>query len=178
MKRIMYYLTVAVLSLFFRVNACDTAHAMSVVLVPDNSQEMAENDGMVGRLYIPDLGIDVAAYDVTKDGAAIRQKVTDDEDSAAYFRAGTETIIADHTDQGFSVIENAVPGETVAYMLKGKTCEKYICVEADQGQNTTRDLYDKNGVSFTKRNDEGGFVTYTCYIGWEIIRYAVWMPVK
>ena len=84
--------------------------------VEDASGEIRERAGMIGRLVIPDVGVDAALFESSAD-AASRQKVVDAMDSALYIPGtdGERDIIADHARQGFAQMEKAVPGKTLLY---------------------------------------------------------------
>ena len=85
--------------------------------VEDASGEIRERAGMIGRLVIPDVGVDAALFESSAD-AASRQKVVDAMDSALYIPGtdGERDIIADHARQGFVQMEKAVPGKTLLYI--------------------------------------------------------------
>lgn len=116
------------------------------------ASQMASRPGMVGRLTIPSLGINVALF------ASNSQAVVDAADSAAYFGFGGATIIGDHWNQGFSAIRSAYPG-MVAYIDDGTSKRTLTCTGVMTGTNTGYDLLDASGVSVSAR---GGYVMYTC----------------
>lgn len=117
-----------------------------------------KNDGSMGRLYIPSVGVNVAIYgDYT-------QETVDREDSAAYLYGETkygQEIIADHVHQGFSGIKKAIPGSTTLYIDFGEYQTHYICVDNFKGYNTGNDLTNLNGTSITGQNNNG-LCLYTC----------------
>lgn len=65
-------------------------------------EEMANRPGMVGRLVIPSVGVNVALF------SGSDQAIVDAQDSAAYFSAGNSMVIGDHWNQGFTK-SKAVP---------------------------------------------------------------------
>ena len=145
-------------------------------LFPDNTTEMAKRTGMIGRLYIPDIGISVAVFDTRGMDANNRQKVVDLEDSAALFYLNKQCTIGDHDLQGFQTIRNAVVGKTVAYIQKGNYTDAYLCVESGEGHNTGTTITDSSGKSVKDRNSSN-MLLYTCNGCWQNISYTVWMQV-
>lgn len=132
--------------------------------LPDASiaSQMASRPGMIGRLTIPSLGINVALF------ASNSQAVVDAPDSAAYFGFGNIIIIGDHQNQGFSAIRGASVG-TVAYIDDGQTKRKLVCTGRTTGTNTGTDLLDSSGASVASR---GGYVMYTCNSDWTNVTLA------
>lgn len=132
--------------------------------LPDASvaSQMASRPGMIGRLTIPSLGVNVALF------ASNSQAVVDAPDSAAYFSFGNIIVIGDHQNQGFSAIRGASAG-TVAYIDNGKTKRKLVCTGRTTGTNTGTDLLDSSGASVTSR---GGYVMYTCNSDWTDVTLA------
>ncbi len=141
----------------------------------ENTWEIAERPGMVGRLYIPDCDISVAYYDVTYLDTPAQNCVVDGEDQGALIAYDCIRIVGDHNYQGFINIMQAVPDETRAYMLEGERLSTYVCVEADFGRNMIYQLTDTNGVSIEDRDSET-LITYTCYTDWQNIYYCIWIP--
>ena len=99
---------------------------------------------MMGRLYIPEAGINVAVYDCTGQTLEEKQKIVDDEDSAAYFKVGDVNLLADHNYQGFYKIQYAVPEKTAAFIQHGTTIDMYVCIENGVGINNKKRLIDAN----------------------------------
>lgn len=148
--------------------------------VEDTSGEIRERDGMIGRLVIPDVGIDVALFTGSAD-AESRQSVVDAQDSALFLPGtdGTRDIIADHALQGFSRIEKAVPGRTLLYLNGSGTTSVYRCIacEVGSGTNTGSDLLDQDGNSLLTPKD-GNLILYTCHGLWKTVSYTIWEPVR
>ena len=74
----------------------------SVILIEEG--EVEESLGDYGRLYIPEVGVDVAVYSTSEYNIDCAQAVCDRQDSAAYcanFNGGHISYIADHWNQGF-----------------------------------------------------------------------------
>mgnify|MGYP005775249179 FL=1 len=134
------------------------AYKVKLQTMPDPSvkSQMASRPGMIGRLTIPSLGVNVALF------ASNSQAVVDAADSAAYFGLGSCTIIGDHWNQGFNAIKSASAG-TVAYIDDGNTKRKLVCTGLCRGTNTGFDMLDSNGNSISGR---GGYAMYTCNSNW------------
>ena len=161
----------------FAVTVCPVhAEALSVYLVADNTAEMASRENMIGRLFIPDSELNVALTNVEHKTAEYVQSATDAVDSAAWFHYGKTLIVADHKEQGFDRIRNAVPGESYAYIQNGTKIDKYLCVDSGLGHNHKHSLSDKNDAMFNTY-PENTMITYTCYNGWQNVYYCVWQPV-
>lgn len=120
---------------------------------------------MIGRLTIPDVGINVALF---KSNA---QEVVDGEDSAAYFKSGDTYLVADHWYSGFERIRDCKKG-TIAYIDTGTKVTEYVCTEVILGHNTKNDLTDLNYVSVLEGRNPNGITLYTCVNGWKNIRIA------
>lgn len=138
--------------------------------------EMASRRGMIGRLTIPSVGVDVALFNRYTQGTVDRQ------DSAGTYRYnGGQMVIADHKNQGFSAMKASVPNETIAFINDGQTIKPYICVENNVGSNKSNgipyDLLDCNGESIYLQN-EGGLCMYTCNHHWSSITYTYWQPIE
>ncbi|MGN1022072.1 MAG: hypothetical protein ACI4OJ_01085 [Lachnospiraceae bacterium] len=149
--------------------------------IEDASQEMAERAGMIGRLVIPDCDIDVAVFAVVgDDSGSARQRIVNREDSALYLPATdtTRDIIADHAVQGFSGMEQAVPGKTLLYLNEDGVTKIYRCVTSaiGTGTNTGTDLLDADGNSLLPGQD-GELILYTCHGLWHTVSYTIWEPI-
>ncbi len=133
--------------------------------VEDASGEIRERAGMIGRLVIPDVGVDAALFESSAD-AASRQKVVDAMDSALYIPGtdGERDIIADHARQGFVQMEKAVPGKTLLYINGSGTTKVFRCItcEVGSGTNTGSDLLGEDGKSILVQKD-GNLILYTCH---------------
>ena len=118
----------------------------------DGAAQMASRPGMMGRLSIPDVGIDVAVFNSDSPATA------DAVDSACYFDWLGYPVMGDHQNQGWSALQYCVPGSTLAYFDNGSSVTTYICTDNFTGINT--------GYGFTY--DDGtpisgsSLVLYTC----------------
>lgn len=119
--------------------------------------QIGSRAGMIGRLEIPSVGVDVALFSSSSQG------VVDATDSAACFPLGSCMVIADHANQGFDAIKSVGVG-TVAYINNGSSRTKLVCTGKCNGTNTGTDLLDNNGVSVSARS---GYVFYTCNSVWQ-----------
>ena len=125
-----------------------------------NNDETYEDlyDSYYGRLYIPDLNINVDLY------YGHQQYITDRVNSANIFSFGTDYgyTIADHNYQEFSKLFGVQIG------TKGYIENEYFgiidieCVDVFNGYNEGRYIVDENGVSAMN----GVFICL-----WDIVRY-------
>lgn len=142
----------------------------------DNTEEMQERPGMIGRLYIPDVKANVALFYV--EGMPIKeaQVIGDNEDSATWQQHAETVVIGDHAYQEFNHLNEVVPNETLCYIQNGTEVTTFVCSDLGVGQNVKKDLLDKNGNSMTHKTDIS-FLTYCCAdeTG-KNIYYAYWVP--
>lgn len=132
-----------------------------------------ERVGTHGRLFIPSVGVDVAAFRMDL-GTYRLQEVTDAKDSACVFKYGKQMVIADHKHQGFDAIYNVKLGDYLVMKRKNGNVEIYVCMEKGNGINNG-DLY-KDGVMLTRLNAHG-YTTYTCNQNRYHITIIFWQPV-
>lgn len=129
------------------------------------------SDSYYGRLYIPDLGIDVALY------YSYEQYVTDRIDSANIFcfRNYHGYVIADHNYQEFSKLLDIEVG-TCGYIQN-----KYLgridieCTDVFNGYNAAGDIVDINGIIALGRDD---YTMYTCHGSSNSILICLWKITK
>lgn len=114
----------------------------------------AVDNGAIGRLVLPSVGINVACY------KSREQSVTDAVDSASYFDYGVQFVIGDHQNQGFYKIKSCKVGD-IAYIDNGKTQDKYICTSLISGHNNGKALLDSE-YNDIKDMNSGGITLYTC----------------
>lgn len=127
--------------------------------------------GTAGRLIIPSLGINVACYYSDFDYC---QVVTDMEDSAAYLTCDGTDFIADHRNQGFDGLYNAVAG-TMAYLKYADgTIKELVCQEVcSNGYSDDYDIYDSSNCMSYYRGYP--LFMYTCNpTGWPSITITYW----
>ena len=143
--------------------------------------EMKKEEGDCGRLIIPDLSISVALYDINNKSSDEGQKITDDDDSAAwcynqaYYGHPCRVAIADHNFQGFERIAAAVPGVTNAYLLKDGILSEYLCKAKYSGYNKLKYVSDAFGNDIIDLSSKD-IIVYTCKFGWEVIDIIELMP--
>jgi hypothetical protein len=120
----------------------------------ENSATLYEDYPFYGRLYVPDVGIDVALY------SSIQQEVSDREDSANIYswQGYRGRIIADHASQEFSKLFDVQVG-TKGYINTetGETI-RFKCVDMFDG-------YRNKGIRDESGNlvyDMADYVMYTC----------------
>ena len=115
-------------------------------------EEMANRPGMVGRLVIPSVGVNVALF------SGSSQAIVDAQDSAAYFSAGNAMVIGDHWNQGFTKIKSCTVG-TKAYIYRGDSIETLTCTNVCRGINNDYDILYEDGTSATTGS---WLLMYTC----------------
>ena len=115
-------------------------------------EEMANRPGMVGRLVIPSVGVNVALF------SGSSQAIVDAQDSAAYFSAGNAMVIGDHWNQGFTKIKSCTVG-TKAYIYRGDSIETLTCTNVCRGINNDYDILYEDGTSATTSS---WLLMYTC----------------
>lgn len=115
-------------------------------------EEMENQPGMVGRLVIPSVGVNVALF------SGSSQAIVDVQDSAAYFSAGNAMVIGDHWNQGFTKIKSCTVG-TKAYIYRGDSIETLTCTNVCRGINNDYDILYEDGTSATTGS---WLLMYTC----------------
>lgn len=139
--------------------------------VTGSTEELYADDedytGFVGRLHVPDAGIDVALY------RGADQSITDRADSANIFalQGYPGEIIADHYNQEFAGLFAAEVGMHGCIHLRDGDVIYIECVDVFNGHNTGYDLTDEAGVSVIGRED---YAMYTCRNGWRNVLICLW----
>lgn len=134
---------------------------------PQKYSDDGNYSGFVGRLYIPDVGIDVALY------SGYSQSITDREDSANIFRWKSYygEVIADHSNQDFSELLDVSVGSEGRIELKDGSVVIIKCVAVFNGHNTGQELTDEVRNNIIGQAD---YVMYTCVNGWQNVRICLW----
>ena len=127
-------------------------------------QEISGKPGMVGRLVIPSVSINVALY--TDGGGAtveeMLQNICDREDAAAFFCDGMGYLIADHNNQAFQVLDSVSLGDR-AFILRGHSILSLVCDLKMDGHNYVKGIVDAEGNYVSALSD---YVCYTCQDNW------------
>lgn len=140
-------------------------------------RQMNSRGGMVGRLIIPDVDLDVAVIRASIYNGSHNQAVVDARDSAAWmYDWGAAVLIGDHNNQGFEKMKGAIPNVTKCYINNGDTIKTYICIKNIQGHNTGSSITDANYRSLSGDN-AGGLIMYTCNENWRNITITYWKPI-
>lgn len=137
-----------------------------------NYEDDRLRSNFVGRLYIDDIGIDVALYH------SIMQYVVDDSDSAAYFDLYPwkgHMVIADHSTQGFATLPTAEIGMVARIEMADGTVVYYECVDAFDGYNKGSYISDINGKIVMHRAD---ILMYTCLDYYKGVRVVLWNKIE
>ena len=129
--------------------------------------------GLIGRLLIPSVGIDLAVREPVNDSEA--QAFVDERDSAAIFWRGDARIIADHNNQGFAYLSKVSIGDKAEMCLKDGSQISYTVVDKFKGHNTGPELTDED-YNCIYDDNIGGLTLYTCYAGWENIWVVYLQP--
>ena len=128
--------------------------------------EKAYNRRMIGRLYIPEQEIYVALYDCVN-FFGDWQYITDLEDSSCYFTIDPPHImIGDHCTQEFARLPEVESGD-MAYIIRGDSIEKLLCVALIDGHNTGEHITDGD---YSRVDNLYDYICYTCINGWRNIR--------
>ena len=120
-----------------------------------------------GRLYIPNLNINVALY------YGYDQYITDRNDSANIFFFGDDHgyTIADHNYQEFSKLFKITVGTQgyIQHQVRGK--RDIRCVAVFNGYNNGRYIVNENGVNAMNRTD---YMMYTCHYNSGKVLICLW----
>ena len=144
----------------------------------DNTDEMLARPRMEYRFYIPDVGINVALFNVTGMTYAEKQPYGDAEDSGTWQQSKNMVVLGDHAYEGFIVLKDVVVGETLCYVQRGTDVIPYLCAAKGMGINTTKALLDENGNSLTALTGYS-LLSYCCADSYgENIHYALWVPAE
>lgn len=118
---------------------------------PEILSERASRPGMMGRLRMPSIGVDVAVFNSDS------QEVANAADSACYFTWLGYPVMGDHNYQGWSKMSAFAPG-TAIYFDDGSSVQKYVCTANFTGINTGHGFTYEDGTPL-----EGApLVLYTC----------------
>lgn len=133
-------------------------------------QEIRANPGMVGRLVIPSVGINVALY-TDGEGATEEEKlqnICDRADAAAFFDDGSGYLIADHNNQAFQVLGNVQQGDR-AFILRGHSILSLECDLRMDAHNYGKGIVDAEGNYVSSLSD---YACYTCKENWNNVSVA------
>lgn len=138
---------------------------------------LCDNYGGYGRLYIPDVGINVALYQIGYYDNVDAQAVVDADDSAVYMTGwGATPFIGDHTNQGFSGIRSCGSG-TKAFIRHGGNTYVYSCYYVGGGTNDGYDVYDWNGINVWDHGSDD-IAMYTCNGNWQNVSIVLFSLVE
>ena len=133
-------------------------------------QEIRSTPGMMGRLVIPGVGINVALY-IDGEGETEMEKlqnICDREDSAAFFCDGIGYLIADHNNQAFQPLSNVSLGDK-AFILRGHSILSLECDLRMSGHNYGQGIVDEEGNYVSAYSD---YICYTCEDNWNNVSIA------
>lgn len=127
-------------------------------------REISAHSGMIGRLVIPGVKIDVALY-TDGEGATEMEKlqnICDREDAAAFFDDGAGYLIADHNNQAFRVLDGVSLGDR-AFILRGHSILSLECDLKMDAHNYGKGIVDAEGHYVSALSE---YVCYTCQDSW------------
>lgn len=130
-----------------------------------NYDDDRDYENFVGRLYIDDVGIDVALY------KSWEQEVVDRNDSAAYMGWPKNKLIGDHNTQAFAPLGKTKVGTIARIVREDGAVVYYECVDIFKGHNTGGTITDWNGNNVTRQED---LLMYTCFNGSKNIWVTLW----
>lgn len=149
--------------------------ADGIVFDPEGKEMPNYGYGNGGRLFIPDVGINVALqYDCTDWN--LNQSICDSQDTALFYHACTyaNDCIADHKHQGFAAIAGCVPGETMAYILRADgTVSSYKCIGITEGTNDGNTVTSDAGIDILDHSPYE-LQMYTCLEHWTHVKITFW----
>ena len=137
-----------------------------------NYDDDTNYSGFAGRLYIDDVGIDVALYRSNK------QYVVDRDDSAAYFDLGrwpNHMLIADHNTEAFAPLCEVQVGTIAKIVKPDGTVAYFECYEVFDGHNTGKYITDWDGHNVVPNAE---LLMYTCFDGWKNVKVALWNEIN
>lgn len=110
--------------------------------------------GNYGRLVIRDAGIDVWLF--TGESRDDYQEIVDEENSALVVqeRRDLQPVIADRKSQGFD-LSGIKEGSSACVIYEDETVGEFVCVRSVIGRNEGTDVFDDEGDSIWKQNEDG-----------------------
>ena len=123
-----------------------------------------------GLLSFPDYDYSVHLY--AYDGTVPSTTIVDRNDSACFFNFAGTQLIADHVNQGFSIIKGFQAGDICTIERYGETYY-YECIEVDpNGTNDSHSITMGDGRNAEYIGD-GTIAMYTCNDVWTSVTVAV-----
>ena len=119
------------------------------------------NYGTYGRLYVSWFDVALYDYNVYTESSLSLQEIVDNYDSAAYYESKGRLVIADHSTQGFSVLNSLSEGSTSYIQFEDGSSIGYRLIKKETGYNTGPDLVDNADNSFFDMDSD--LIMYTCY---------------
>ena len=146
-------------------------HTGEPELMSADSDRLVDRE-FIGRLNIPDVGINVSLYD------NISQRTVDREDSAGCLVAPEYpncTIIADHSTQGFNTLPDVTVGMYGFILNKDGSVTLLRCTDVCNGHNTTYTITDDKYNDIVGTSD---YLMYTCRTCWQNVRVCRWEVIE
>lgn len=117
--------------------------------------------GTYGRLYVSWFDVALYDYNVNMNSDLDLQQIVDNYDSAAYYETKDRLVIADHSTQGFNVLNSLSEGSTSYIKFADGSSIGYRLIKKETGYNTGPDLVDNADNSFFDMDSD--LIMYTCY---------------
>ena len=138
--------------------------------IAEKSADDMNYAGFCGRLSVPAVGINVAMYN------SLDQGVCDRVDSACCFNLAPYSgyLIADHSNQDFSVLPQVTVGTIGGIVLANGDVTFIECEEVFQGHNTGSIITDGDYNVAVGQYD---YLTYTCLNCWQNVQVCQWSVV-
>lgn len=137
----------------------------SAVASTPNYDDDRDYENFVGRLYVDDVGIDVALY------KSWEQAVVDRDDSAAYMGWPKHRVIGDHNTEAFKTLGQTKVGTIARIVKEDGTVVYYECVDIFKGHNTGGTITDWDGNDVIQQED---LLMYTCFNGPRNVWVTLW----
>ena len=141
--------------------------ASSMTLVADTEYEIHKETmdyGDYGHLSIPKIDLEMPLYALEADNYDVytAQAIVDRNESACIMFNNYNTLIADHSKQGFNKLYNITEGMDVIIYFPDGTKALYVCSEVDPNSTNIFDVMDSNGV--TANDGPRCLWLYTCNV--------------
>lgn len=151
--------------------SCNVASSEPEIITFPYIPELYDDDeaytNFYGRLYIPDVGIDVALYN------EYSQDAVDRKDSAYLwmFEPHPGITIGDHNNQEFGKLYDVTPGMKGYIVYPTGAMTVISCYDVFNGHNDTITLTDNDYNDVLGLAD---YTLYTCLDHWTNVRICLW----
>lgn len=145
----------------------DESETLTFPYIPELYDDDDAYPNFYGRLYIPDVGIDVALYNECS------QDAVDRKDSAYLwvFKPHSGITIGDHNNQEFGKLYGVTPGMKGYIVYPTGAMTVISCYDVFNGHNDTITLLDNDYNDVLGLAD---YTLYTCLDHWTNVRICLW----